>query len=81
MGIPLGNIYNRASGDHFAPALEEPARYAEWVYVNVEAGAGPQDSGFTDLVYEAISADPTFNSRYAVAYNSPTHRVYERTVD
>lgn len=81
MGIPLGNIYNRASGDHFAPALEEPARYAEWVFVNVEAGAGPQDSGFTDLVYEAISADPTFNSRYAVAFTSPTHRIYERTVD
>ncbi|MFC9773324.1 MULTISPECIES: glycosyltransferase family 39 protein [unclassified Pseudarthrobacter] len=81
MGIPLGNIYNRASGDHFAPALDEPARYAEWVFVNVEAGAGPQDSGFTDLVYEAISADPTFNSRYAVAFTSPTHRIYERTVD
>ncbi|ACL40894.1 hypothetical protein Achl_2932 [Pseudarthrobacter chlorophenolicus A6] len=81
MGIPLGNIYNRASGDHFAPALEEPARYAEWVFVNVEAGAGPQDSGFTDLVYQAISADPTFNSRYAVAFTSPTHRIYERTVD
>lgn len=81
MGIPLSNIYNRASGDHFAPALKEPARYAEWVFVNVEAGAGPQDSGFTDLVYQAISADPTFNARYAVAFSSPTHRIYERTVD
>ncbi|KQR02925.1 hypothetical protein ASF72_06955 [Arthrobacter sp. Leaf141] len=81
MGIPLHNIYNRASGDHFAPALADPARYAEWVFVNVEAGAGPQDSGFTDLAYEAISADPTFNSRYSVVFSSPTHRIYERSTD
>lgn len=81
MGIPLNNIYNRASGDHFAPALADPARYAEWVFVNVEAGAGPQDSGFTDLAYQAISSDPTFNSRYAVVFSSPTHRIYERSTD
>ncbi|HEU4668541.1 MAG TPA: glycosyltransferase family 39 protein [Arthrobacter sp.] len=81
MGIPLGNIYNRASGDHFAPALADPARYAEWVFVNVEAGSGPQNSGFTDLVYQAVSADPTFNSRYAVVFSSPTHRIYQRSID
>jgi hypothetical protein len=81
MGIPLSNIYNRASGEQFAPALADPFRYAEWVFVNVEAGSGPQDSGFTDLVYQAISADPTFNARYAVVFSSPTHRIYERSTD
>ena len=38
MGIPLKEIYNRASGDYFGPALEDPAKYAKWVFVNVEAG-------------------------------------------
>ncbi|WP_236557592.1 ArnT family glycosyltransferase [Arthrobacter sp. 9AX] len=81
MGIPLANIYNRAAGEQFAPALADPSRYAEWVFVNVEAGGGPQDSGFTDLVYQAISADPTFNARYAVVFSSPAHRIYERSTD
>ncbi|MET1086942.1 MAG: glycosyltransferase family 39 protein [Arthrobacter sp.] len=81
LGIPLSNIYNRASGGQFAPALADPVRYAEWVFVNVEAGTGPQDSGFTDLVHQAISADPTFNARYAVVFSSPTHRIYERSTD
>ena len=81
MGIPLSNIYNRAAGDHFGPALQEPAKYAKWALVNVEGEDGPLDSGFTDLVYQAISASRTFNARYAVVFSSPTHRIYERTVN
>ncbi|WP_285247172.1 glycosyltransferase family 39 protein [Pseudarthrobacter sp. efr-133-R2A-89] len=81
MGIPLANIYNRAAGDHFGPALQDPAKYAKWVLVNVEGEDAPLDSGFTDLVHQAISASPTFNARYAVVFSSPTHRIYERTVN
>lgn len=79
-GIPLSNVYNRAAGDHFGPALADPAGHAKWVLVNVEGEGAPLDSGVTDLVYQAISASPTFNSRYAVVFASPTHRIYERTV-
>jgi hypothetical protein len=32
-------------------------------------------------VYQAVSADPTFNARYAVVFSSPTHRIYERSTD
>jgi predicted alpha/beta-hydrolase family hydrolase len=81
MGIPLSNVYNRAAGDHFPPALKDPAKYAKWVLVNVEGSDAPLDSGFTDQVYQAISANPTFNARYAVVFSSPTHRIYERTVN
>ncbi|MGO4146058.1 ArnT family glycosyltransferase [Paenarthrobacter sp. YAF11_1] len=79
MGIPLKEIYNRASGDYFGPALEDPAKYAQWVFVNVEAGTGARDSGPTDLVYQAIVANPSFTVRYSVAFSTPTHRIYERS--
>lgn len=79
MGIPLGEIYNRASGDFFGPALENPAKYAKWVFVNVEAGTGARDSGPTDLVYQAILKDPSFAVLYSVAFSTPTHRIYERS--
>lgn len=49
--------------------------------MNVEGEDAPLDSGFTDLVHQAISASPTFNARYAVVFSSPTHRIYERTVN
>lgn len=81
MGIPLKEIYNRASGDYFAPALDDPAKYAKWVFVNVEAGTGARDSGPTDLVYQAIIKNPSFGVRYSVAFSSPTHRIYERSSD
>ncbi|MDI2036623.1 ArnT family glycosyltransferase [Paenarthrobacter nitroguajacolicus] len=81
MGIPLKEIYNRASGDYFAPALDDPAKYAKWVFVNVEAGAGARDSGPTDLVYQAILKNPSFGMRYSVAFSTPTHRIYERSSD
>lgn len=81
LGVPIREIYNRASGDHFAPALEDPARYAEWVFVNVEAGNGAADSGPTDLVYRAISTNISFNARYALVFATPTHRIYERSTD
>lgn len=79
MGIPLSEIYNRASGDFFGPALEDPAKYAQWVFVNVEAGTGARDSGPTDLVYRAITKDPSFTVRYSVVFSTPTHRIYERS--
>lgn len=81
MGIPLEEIFNRASGDLFAPALADPARHAKWVFVNVEAGSGAKDSGPTDLVYQAILKVPSFNARYAVVFSTPTHRIYERIAD
>ncbi|MDQ0104646.1 hypothetical protein J2T10_004322 [Paenarthrobacter nicotinovorans] len=81
MGIPLKEIYNRASGDYFAPALDDPAKYAKWVFVNVEAGTGARDSGPTDLVYQAIIKNPSFGVRYSVAFSAPTHRIYERSSD
>ncbi|WP_416430317.1 ArnT family glycosyltransferase [Paenarthrobacter nicotinovorans] len=81
MGIPLKEIYNRASGDYFAPALDDPAKYAKWVFVNVEAGTGARDSGPTDLVYQAIIKNPSFGLRYSVAFSTPTHRIYERSSD
>ncbi len=81
MGIPLKEIYNRASGDYFAPALDDPAKYAKWVFVNVEAGTGARDSGPTDLVYQAIIMNPSFGVRYSVAFSTPTHRIYERSSD
>ncbi|MEV7661480.1 hypothetical protein [Paenarthrobacter sp. NPDC089316] len=81
MGIPLKEIYNRASGDYFAPALDDPAKYAKWVFVNVEAGTGARDSGPTDLVYQAIMKSPSFGVRYSVAFSTPTHRIYERSSD
>lgn len=81
MGIPLRNIYNRASGDFFAPALADPARYAEWVLVSVEEGSGATGSGPTDLVYRAIRKNPSFEARYALVFSTPTHRIYERSTD
>ena len=79
MGIGLKEIYNRASGDYFGPALQDPAKYAQWVFVNVEAGTGARDSGPTDLVYQAISKDPSFTVQYSLAFSTPTHRIYERS--
>lgn len=79
MGIPLKEIFNRASGDYFGPALEDPAKYARWVFVNVEAGTGARDSGPTDLVYQAMVKSPSFNVRYSLAFSTPTHRIYERS--
>jgi hypothetical protein len=81
MGIPLHHFYNRASGGYFSPALAEPARYAEWVFVNVEASRGAAYTGPTDLVYKAISQNPSFGRSYTVAFSTPTHRIYQRTVD
>ena len=81
LGVPISELYNRASGDYFVPALEDPARYAEWVFVNVEAGNGAADSGPTDLVYRAISTNTSFTARYALVFATPTHRIYERTTD
>lgn len=81
MGIPLHHFYNRASGDHFAPALFDPALHAEWVFVNVEASRGASYTGPRDMVYEAISQNPSFGTRYALAFSTPTHRIYQRTVD
>ncbi|WP_024819421.1 ArnT family glycosyltransferase [Arthrobacter sp. 31Y] len=81
MGIPLKEIYNRASGDYFQPALEDPAKSAKWVFVNVEAGTGARDSGPTDLVYRAMVKSPSFTVRYSLAFSTPTHRIYERSSD
>ena len=81
LGLPIREIYNRASGDFFAPALADPARYAEWVFVSVAEGYGAADSGPTDLVYRAISTNSSFNARYAMVFSTPTHRIYERTTD
>lgn len=74
MGIPLHNFYNRASGDYFGPALADPARYAEWVVVSVEAGP-------TDLVQRAVSQNPSFDTHYALVLSTPSHRIYQRFTD
>ncbi|MFP3579539.1 hypothetical protein [Arthrobacter sp. fls2-241-R2A-200] len=81
LGIPLKEIFNRASGDYFAPALRAPSKYAKWVFVNVEGGTGAKDSGPTDLVYQAILTDPSFPVQYSLAFSTPTHRIYERASD
>ncbi len=81
MGVPLKEIFDRASGDLFVPALADPAHYAKWVFVNVEAGSGAADSGPSDLVYRAMLKAPSFNVQYALVFSTPTHRIYERTSD
>ncbi|WP_201293239.1 ArnT family glycosyltransferase [Arthrobacter zhaoguopingii] len=81
LGIPLRDIYIRASGEHFDRALADPVRYAEWVFVNVEARRGASYTGPTDLVYQAISRHRSFGANYSLVFSTPTHQIYQRSTD
>ena len=82
MGIPLKEIYNRASGDYFGPALEDPAKYAKWVFVNVEAEErGARTPAPRTWCTRRSVTNPSFTVRYSLAFSTPTHRIYERSSD
>lgn len=41
LGVPLKDVYMQSSGDAYATALADPARYAQWIVVTTDALTGP----------------------------------------
>lgn len=77
IGIPLGEYYNRSTGDLFTQALAKPAEHARWVFMTVP-NPDEQQTGNANLVYEALADDPAFNAQYKLVFNDGLYRIFRK---
>ena len=77
IGIPLGEYYNRSTGDLFTQALAKPSEYARWVFMTVP-NPDEQQTGNANLVYKALANNPEFNAQYKLVFNDGLYRIFRK---
>lgn len=78
IGVPLEQYYNRSTGSLFDEALAQPYTHAKWVFVTTAEAPGLSETGVADLVYDSITKDASFDTRYGVAFAQGNYVIYER---
>lgn len=78
IGIPLAEYYNRSTGELFDEALADPATHAKWVFVTTADAPELSETGVADLVYDSLTRDSTFDTRYRPVFEQGSYVVYER---
>ncbi|NRD09167.1 ArnT family glycosyltransferase [Rathayibacter agropyri] len=78
IGIPLAEYYNRSTGELFDEALADPATHAKWVFVTTADAPELSETGVADLVYDSLTRDSTFDTRYRPVFEQGIYVVYER---
>ncbi|AZZ56625.1 ArnT family glycosyltransferase [Rathayibacter iranicus] len=78
IGIPLAEFYNRSTGELFDEALAHPATHAKWVFVTTADAPELSETGVADLVYDSLTRDSTFDTRYRPVFSRGNYVVYER---
>ncbi|PPH25534.1 ArnT family glycosyltransferase [Rathayibacter toxicus] len=78
IGIPLAEYDNRSAGKFFDEALAAPATHTKWVFVTTADAPELSETGVADLVYEAITRDPSFDTRYRPVFRQGDYVIYER---
>ncbi|MWV59240.1 ArnT family glycosyltransferase [Rathayibacter sp. VKM Ac-2754] len=78
IGIPLSEYYNRSAGELFDEALAAPYTHAKWVFVTTADAPELSETGVADLVYDAITRDSSFDTRYRPVFSQGIYVIYER---
>lgn len=78
IGIPLAEYYNRSTGELFDEALADPVTHAKWVFVTTADAPELSETGVADLVYDSLTRDSTFDTRYRPVFEQGIYVVYER---
>ncbi|MBS44037.1 MAG: hypothetical protein CMH83_12910 [Nocardioides sp.] len=81
IGVPLRELYYRASGDVFEDAVAAPEDYARWVLMHREQVSTGGTRSSTDQVTAALADDPMFHVRYRMVFSSGDIGVYRRVTD
>lgn len=75
--IPLGNLIYEGSYQLWEQALENPARYAEWLFMR----SGSDISNQGDKVWRRWSGDPYLDQYYTLVYEGVYQQIYQRRSD
>ncbi|MCJ1703149.1 glycosyltransferase family 39 protein [Rathayibacter sp. VKM Ac-2926] len=78
IGVPLAEYYNRSAGELFDEALAAPYTHAKWVFVTTADAPELSETGVADLVYDAITRDSSFDTRYRPVFAQGIYVIYER---
>jgi hypothetical protein len=78
IGVPISEYFNRSAGELFDEALAAPYTHAKWVFVTTADAPELSETGVADLVYDAITSDPSFDTRYRPVFQQGIYVVYER---
>lgn len=78
LGIPMTQIYNRASGDYFDKALADPAGHVEWVLMHVHQLKYTSTKSAIDNVTKVLAHDPQFHLDYRLAHRVGNIGIYQR---
>lgn len=69
MGIPMSQMYNRASSEIlFNSALEHPASHVRWIFMHLTAVEDTATAASVDNVTQAMLILPEFNLRYTLVF-------------
>ena len=80
LGIPMAQIYNRASGGYFEEAIADPATHVRWVFMHTTLPTNLSTQSAYDHVAVVLLKDPEFAVRFRLAYSQDGFGVY-RLVD
>lgn len=78
IGLPVKEFVNRAAGDEFAAALQDPSRHVRWVFMHTRQLPNPATEDGIDKVTEALAEDPVFHARYRLVFSIDDLGIYER---
>ncbi|MBF4461026.1 MULTISPECIES: ArnT family glycosyltransferase [unclassified Rathayibacter] len=78
IGIPLAEYDNRSAGELFDEALAAPYTHDKWVFVTTADAPELSETGVADLVYDAITRDSSFDTRYRPVFRQGLYVIYER---
>lgn len=71
LGLPLDQLYASFNGDAYEEALADPYKFVDYVFADT-ASEG-------DRVWQAISKDPNFGSRFYPVYEAGNYTVWQNT--
>ena len=81
IGVPIGEYYNRATGELFDQALAEPQEYARWVVMHRVQVTNYATRSALDMVTAELAEDPQFATDYRLVYAISDLGVYRRVSD
>lgn len=81
IAIDFDDVYNRAAGEAFDDALDNPESHVRWVVMHRTQVTTYATKAALDLVTEALAEDPQFHARYELVYAISDLGVYRRIGD
>lgn len=78
LGIPMDQIDNRAAGDAFQAAIDDPVDHDRWVFMHLSLKAYASTQAAYDHVAAVLLNDPAFHARYRLVYSIDGFGIYRR---